>query len=101
MRYVPLNDDAARSMPELASWTIADKLISREFRLLNFAIIADFIRDVIEASERLDHHPDLDIRYPNAVVVRMSTHAIGGLSNVDVTLATEIDAIAQRYSSSS
>ena len=97
MRYVPLNDEAARSMPELASWTVADKSISREFKLRNFAVIADFVRDVIEASERLDHHPDLDIRYPNAVLVRMSTHAIGELSNADGTLATEIDSIAQRY----
>lgn len=97
MRYVPLEDEAARAMPELASWTVAEKTISREFRLRNFAVIADFIRDVIEASERLNHHPDLDIRYPNAVLVRMSTHVVGGLSNADVTLATEIDSIAQRY----
>ena len=97
MRYVPLDDEAARSIPEIASWTVANTTISREFRLRNFAVIADFIRDVIEVSERLDHHPDLDIRYPNAVLVRMSTHAIGGLSNADVTLATEIDSIAQRY----
>jgi 4a-hydroxytetrahydrobiopterin dehydratase len=97
MRYVPFDDEAARAMPELASWTVAEKTISREFRLRNFAVIADFIRDVIEASERLNHHPDLDIRYPNAVLVRMSTHVVGGLSNADVTLATEIDSIAQRY----
>lgn len=97
MRYVPLDDEAARSMPELASWTVADKTISREFRLRNFAVIADFIRDVIEVSERLDHHPDLDIRYPNAVLVQLSTHVVGGLSNADVTLATEINSIAQRY----
>ncbi|MGA0710180.1 MAG: 4a-hydroxytetrahydrobiopterin dehydratase [Ilumatobacteraceae bacterium] len=97
MRYVPLEDEAARAMPELASWTVAEKTISREFRLRNFAVIADFIRDVIEASERLNHHPDLDIRYPNAVLVRMSTHVVGGLSNADVTLATEIDSIAQRH----
>ena len=97
MRYVPLDDEAPRSMPELASWTVADKTITREFKLRNFAVIADFIRDVIEVSEQLDHHPELDIRYPNAVLVRMSTHAIGGLSNADVTLATEIDSIAQRY----
>ena len=97
MRYVPLNDEAARSMPELASWTVANNTISREFRLRNFAVIADFIRDVIEVSERLDHHPDLDIRYPNAVLVRMSTHVVGGLSNADVTLASEINSIAQRY----
>ena len=97
MRYVPLEDEAARAMPELASWTVAEKTISREFRLRNFAVIADFIRDVIEASERLNHHPDLDIRYPNAVLVRMSTHVVGGLSNADVTLATEIESIAQRY----
>ena len=97
MRYVPLEDEAARMKPELTSWAVADRTISREFHLPSFAAISDFVRDVIATAERLDHHPDLDIRYPDLVLVRSSTHAIGGLSDADVTLAVEIDSIARRH----
>ena len=96
MRYTPLDDGAARTLPQLSEWTVQDGSISREFRLRSFAVIADFVRGVISTSDRLDHHPDIDIRYPNRVLVRMTTHAIGGLSTHDVDLATEIDAISRR-----
>jgi 4a-hydroxytetrahydrobiopterin dehydratase len=96
MRYTPLDDGAARALPQLSEWTVQDGSISREFRLRSFAVIADFVRDVISTSDHLDHHPDIDIRYPNRVLVRMTTHAIGGLSTHDVDLATEIDAILRR-----
>jgi len=96
MRYTPLDDEAARALPQLADWNIGDGSISREFQLRSFAVIADFVRDVISASERLDHHPDIDIRYPNRVFIRVTTHAVGGLSTHDVELATEIVSISRR-----
>ncbi|NDF41381.1 MAG: 4a-hydroxytetrahydrobiopterin dehydratase [Actinobacteria bacterium] len=96
MRYTPLDDEAARALPQLADWNIGDGSISREFQLRSFAVIADFVRDVISASDRLDHHPDIDIRHPNSVFIRVTTHAIGGLSTHDAELATEIDSISRR-----
>ena len=96
MRYTPLDDEAVRELPQLADWNIGDGSISREFQLRSFAVIADFVRDVISASDRLDHHPDIDIRYPNRVFIRVTTHAIGGLSTHDVELAMEIDSISRR-----
>ena len=66
---------------------VANGSVTREFRLGSFAAIADFVRDVITSSDRLDHHPDLDIRYPDRVTVRLTTHAIGGLSTLDADLA--------------
>ena len=98
MRYVPLDEVTARGLPTLSGWVVANGSVTREFRLGSFAAIADFVRDVITSSDRLDHHPDLDIRYPDRVTVRLTTHAIGGLSTLDADLAAEIDGIARRTS---
>lgn len=97
MRYTALADDDARALPQLASWTVAEGAISKEFTLGAFANIPDFVREVVAIADRLDHHPDIDIRYPDRVLVKVSTHAIGGLSMHDVTLATMIDALMLRH----
>lgn len=96
MRYTALADDDARALPQLASWTVANGNISKEFALVEFANIPDFVREVVAIADRLDHHPDIDIRYPDRVIIRVSTHAIGGLSMHDVDLATMIDALMSR-----
>ena len=95
MKYTPVSVDEARATASLRDWTIIDSTIVREFRLGSFSAIADFVALVIAASERLNHHPDLDIRYPDRVTVRLTTHAIRGLSTLDVQLADEIAGFAR------
>ena len=43
-------------------------------------------------AEAADHHPDIDIRW-NTVTLRLSTHSAGGLTDKDLSLAAEIDAL--------
>ena len=43
---------------------------------------------------RSDHHPDIDVRYPDLVRVLLYTHAVGALTTTDVDLARTISAIA-------
>ena len=45
-------------------------------------------------ADAANHHPDVDLRYPS-VVVRLSTHDVGGLSSRDVELARQISAAAR------
>jgi 4a-hydroxytetrahydrobiopterin dehydratase len=41
----------------------------------------------------MNHHPDLDIRY-NRVIVRLSTHDQGGVTEKDLEQARRIEAAA-------
>ena len=43
--------------------------------------------------EELDHHPDLALRW-RWVDVELSTHSAGGVTDMDVTLARQIDEVA-------
>lgn len=59
----------------------------------DFATGLSVVNAIGAAAEELNHHPDLDLRYPH-VDVRLSSHDIGGLSERDVTLARRITQIA-------
>lgn len=48
---------------------------------------------IAEAAEELNHHPDLDLRYPH-LDVRLTSHDVGGKTTRDVELARRISAIA-------
>ncbi len=51
------------------------------------------VNAIAEAAERMDHHPDLTLRYP-AVDIRLSSHDVDGVTSRDVRLALEISSIA-------
>lgn len=55
----------------------------------------DAVRRVAELAERTDHHPDIDIRW-RTVTFALVTHSEGGITEKDLQLAREIDAVLGR-----
>lgn len=55
----------------------------------SFPAAVELIRDVAEAAERLNHHPDVDLRW-RTVTFTFSTHSAGGVSELDLELARHI-----------
>ncbi len=69
--------------------------IARTFTFRNFREALAFVVHVSMLAERMDHHPDIDIRYKQ-VSLRLSTHSAGGLTEKDFELASQIDQIVAR-----
>lgn len=86
--------DAERLLLEIEGWTLdtKGKNISREFQFKDFDKAMDFVNSVADYAEQEGHHPDITILY-NKVQLKLSTHAIKGLSENDFILAAKIDAI--------
>jgi 4a-hydroxytetrahydrobiopterin dehydratase len=61
-------------------------------RRKGFAGALAFVNAVGALAEAADHHPDIDIRW-DTVTLRLSTHSAGGLTENDLALAKEIDAL--------
>ena len=78
----------------LSGWSRAGETITKTFAFAGFPDAVAFVTRVVEPAERLEHHPDLDLRY-NRVIVALSTHDQGGLTEFDFTLAAEIEKAAQ------
>jgi 4a-hydroxytetrahydrobiopterin dehydratase len=54
------------------------------------------VDDVAVASEKANHHPDIDIRW-RRVRFSLSTHDAGGVTEKDLDLARTIDSIAAAH----
>ena len=84
-------NDALAALPE---WSLrADGLaIERTFLFKDFSEAFGFMTRAALLAEVQDHHPEWFNVY-NRVVVTLTTHDAGGLSQRDVKMATAMDAL--------
>ncbi len=52
----------------------------------------DFVNDLAEIVDEAQHFPEIDIR-ESTVVIRLKTEEAGGVTELDVELATRIDTL--------
>lgn len=73
------------------AWEVIEyKRIERKFKFNDFKEALDFTVKVGELAESEGHHPDIMLSW-GKVVVTLTTHKIGGLSENDFILAAKID----------
>lgn len=77
----------------LKGWTITNNILSKEITFKTFAQAFSFMTNVALTAEKLDHHPDWTNTY-NKVIIRLTTHDVGGLTELDFKLANKIDKIS-------
>ena len=75
------------------NWILAanGKRIRRKWVAKDFAIALDFLNRVGRIAQTEDHHPDLRLKGYRNVIVELSTHDLGGLSENDFIVAAKID----------
>jgi 4a-hydroxytetrahydrobiopterin dehydratase len=79
---------------DLPDWRVVLGRVEARFRAGSFSAAAQFVEDVAAAAELADHHPDVDLRYPDVVHVAIATHDARGLTDADIALATTISVLA-------
>jgi 4a-hydroxytetrahydrobiopterin dehydratase len=90
-----LADEDVRSLlATRPGWRLLGDAIHREFTFRGFRGSIAFVNRVAEQAEAAGHHPDLEIHYQR-VVVSLSTHDQGGVTQRDLELAEAIDAVAE------
>lgn len=94
MRYQPVFPEAVAAHPGLGDWQPVQGRLLGCFRAPTFATAAEFVAAVGRLADRVDHHPDVDLRFPGVVRVAVTTHAIGGLSDADVSFALAVGELA-------
>ena len=80
-------DAALKKCPE---WEIEGETITRTIEFEEFSEGIDFVNDLAEIAEEAHHHPDIDIRFTR-ITVALTTHDIGGVTELDIQLAQRID----------
>lgn len=76
----------------LAMWQEANNELQRSFSFPDFKAALVFVNKVGDLAEQANHHPDIELSW-GKVVVHLSTHSEGKVTEKDRQLAKEIDTL--------
>jgi 4a-hydroxytetrahydrobiopterin dehydratase len=79
-------------LQKVTGWKQDGDTIQKTYKLPSFPASIAFVTHIGFLAEAAAHHPDIDIRY-NKVMIGLSTHDVGGISEKDFALAADIDEI--------
>jgi 4a-hydroxytetrahydrobiopterin dehydratase len=86
-------DDLTRAVAALPGWSIANGKLHREFKFPDFVRAFSFMSAVALVAEKRDHHPEWFNVY-GKVVVDLTTHDAGGITQSDLDLAQTMNELA-------
>ena len=83
----------AEALDQLTGWEAVDgrDAIVKSYKFANFTEAFGWMTRMAITAEKMNHHPEWFNVY-NRVEVTLTTHDVGGLSDLDVTLAKAMDA---------
>jgi 4a-hydroxytetrahydrobiopterin dehydratase len=95
MPVAKLNEkEISTVLQELNGWEFNNNGLEKQFKFGSFSSAMTFINKLAEEAEEMHHHPDWSNSY-TLLNVRLTTHSINGLSNLDIELAKRIDKITE------
>lgn len=66
------------------------KNIEKLYTFPSFIEAVLFVNEVARISEKLNHHPDILLKF-NKVILTFTTHSSDGLTSLDINAASKID----------
>ena len=94
MNNEQVHDPAAIAalLAALPAWSYGDGAIQRRIRTANWKATLMVVATIGHLCEIAWHHPDLVVSY-DTVLVKLSTHSAGGITDKDFELAAKIDSV--------
>ena len=83
----------AQQIENVPEWDELNGEIQRTYQFPDFNASIAFVNKIADYAERVQHHPDILIRY-NKVTLTVSTHDAGGITEKDFDLASAADGFA-------
>ena len=74
------------------TWEKRSQTITRSFVFEGFPESIDFVNRIAKKAQKINHHPDIDIRF-DKVTLTLSTHDEGGITGKDFSLARQCDEV--------
>jgi len=93
--YLLDNEELKELAVKLPGWKISNKNIEKKFSFKNFIEAFSFMTQVALLCEKYNHHPNWDNVY-SLVNIQFTTHDLGGVSNLDQILASEINKLIDK-----
>ena len=93
--YLLQNSELKELPAKIDGWEIKSKHIEREFNFNNFVEAFSFMTKIAFICEKHNHHPNWENVY-SKLIIKLSTHDLGGITNLDQIVASEINAIFKK-----
>jgi len=90
MSTVLSQPEVQQALQQLPGWKLNGKAIERAFQFDNFVKAMEFVNQIAEAAEAVNHHPDILISY-NKVTLTLVSHDSGGVTHRDIKMAGRIN----------
>lgn len=86
--------EIAGLLTQIPGWSLAGDNggLVREFRFKNYYHVMAFVNAVAWIANKEAHHPDLEVSY-SRVLIRYTTHDLGGLSRNDFICAAKVNSL--------
>ena len=78
-------------------WRLENQSLQRSIGFSTYLDGVAFISRAAELAEEADHHPDLHLFWRKVDIV-LSTHDAGGVTQLDLDLAVQLDSALRAYS---
>ena len=77
-------------------WSKRANTILRTFKFEDFLKSIAFVNHIAKKAQKLNHHPDIDIRF-DKVTLTLTTHDEGGITEKDFCLARQCDEVLSKF----
>jgi 4a-hydroxytetrahydrobiopterin dehydratase len=87
--------EISSALAKLAGWSVQNAKLHREYKFPDFAHAFGLMATAAPLIEKMNHHPEWFNVY-NRVVVDLTTHDSGGITQRDIDLAGVLEGIARK-----
>tara|TARA_Y100001933_G_scaffold242007_1_gene269291 strand:- start:30 stop:317 length:288 start_codon:yes stop_codon:yes gene_type:complete len=88
--YLLTEEEKKELNSKILEWKVLPNYIERHFKFKSFIDAFSFMTKVALICEKNNHHPNWENVY-SSVTIKLTTHDLGGISNLDQLIATEIN----------
>ena len=95
MVAIRLEDEVVHArLGEIPGWSVRSGRLHREIRFASFVDAFGFMSRVALLAEKAEHHPEWSNVY-DRVVIELTTHDAGGISERDFALAAAVNRLLE------
>lgn len=88
-------DEIKLNLSKIANWKIEGNKLHKLYKFKTFNQAFRFMTGVAMVCEKMNHHPEWSNVYGN-VDVKLTTHRVAGLTELDFELAEKMDKISSQ-----
>ncbi|GAA0501159.1 4a-hydroxytetrahydrobiopterin dehydratase [Salinibacillus aidingensis] len=86
-------EEIEKQLDYLSDWNVEDgRWLTKRYRFTEFLTGIQFVNEIAELSEEVDHHPFISVEY-KVVTVKLTSWRAKGITDLDMELIQKYDSI--------